>query len=199
MSSRSSTSSERRARASPSSAWSSCSSRTDSRASTRPAGRTSPHSSVPEQNHSGYFDLDPNRVIDLILEFAIHNSDTDQYFKLLNDFKKEFVPQILGFKLQKYGLMKEANQRIDIDEKTPKDATQDTVPQSFTQLANPKNLVKVCAKLLKYRIIKLDEIWPHLGPSDSVFSEIYKENYSIAYTVTRGLSLSFSKRTTARN
>jgi hypothetical protein len=73
-------------------------------------------------NSLGFFDLDINRVIDLIIEFFVHNSSTDLYLKLLQNFKKEFISQILGYKFQKLFSNKETSQKADTQEKSSKKA-----------------------------------------------------------------------------
>ena len=50
----------------------------------------------------GYFDLDPNRVLDLVLEAAEHQPENDAFVRLVPLFKEEAVVQLLGFKFQQY-------------------------------------------------------------------------------------------------
>jgi len=50
----------------------------------------------------GYFDLDPNRVFDLVLEAYEHNLENECYDLICDVFKPEFLPQIIGFKYQFY-------------------------------------------------------------------------------------------------
>jgi len=50
----------------------------------------------------GFFNLDPNRVLDIILEsFASGNTwNQEPYVAILSDYKGEYVAQVLGFKFQ---------------------------------------------------------------------------------------------------
>ena len=62
-----------------------------------------PHTSPPSpQALIGYFDLDPNRVLDLVLEAMEHQPGNDAYLKLVPMFERESVVQLLGFKFQQY-------------------------------------------------------------------------------------------------
>ena len=48
----------------------------------------------------GNFDLDPDRVLDLIIEARVHNHTTNNYLKLLNQFRRESITAVLGNKLK---------------------------------------------------------------------------------------------------
>lgn len=48
----------------------------------------------------GNFDLDPDRVLDLIIEARVHNPDTRNYLKLLRNFRRESITAVLGNKLR---------------------------------------------------------------------------------------------------
>ncbi len=50
----------------------------------------------------GRFDLDPNRVLDLILDSYQDNLWNDCYIQIMSDamFKKANIPQLVGFKFQ---------------------------------------------------------------------------------------------------
>ena len=51
----------------------------------------------------GHFSLDPNRVLDLILDSFENNIWNNCYLTLLKDnFKEDYISTILGFKLQNY-------------------------------------------------------------------------------------------------
>ena len=53
----------------------------------------------------GYFDIDPNRMLDLVLEsFECHLEYTQIYVDLLNllHFDKITLCQLIGFKFQQY-------------------------------------------------------------------------------------------------
>ena len=133
-------------------------------------------------------------MIDLILEFSVHNTSTELYIRLLSTFKKEFIPQILGFKFQKLAGGKDIAARIENSDKHQKRAAYANVTGSMTmQAANPKQLARVTAKLIKAGLVCVEEIWPHLGPADQVVSEVYRENYEIAFEVGGSVEADFQK------
>lgn len=56
-------------------------------------------------------------MIDLIIEFFVHNTNTDLYLQLLSHFKKEFIDQILGYKFQKLHANLEKTMKPELTEK----------------------------------------------------------------------------------
>lgn len=52
----------------------------------------------------GYFSLDPNRVLDIILDSFENNVGNDAYIELLKDnkTKRSAIAQVLGFKFQSF-------------------------------------------------------------------------------------------------
>lgn len=48
----------------------------------------------------GFFDLDPNRVLSLCLDAYEVDPSNKAFPRLLANFKKGAIPQLLGFKLQ---------------------------------------------------------------------------------------------------
>ena len=59
-------------------------------------------SQTPTQPVTGFFDLDPNRVLDLVLDVYERHPRNDCFAELLRDFKQESLPHVLGFKFQFY-------------------------------------------------------------------------------------------------
>ena len=53
-------------------------------------------------NVIGYFDLDPNRVFDVVLDAYEAHPENRNYTRLLNVFNRDFLPHVLGFKFQQY-------------------------------------------------------------------------------------------------
>ncbi|RZC63684.1 hypothetical protein C5167_025452 [Papaver somniferum] len=97
----------------------------------------------------GHFDLDPNRVFDIILEcFELHPDNNHLFLDLIPIFPKSHASQILGFRFQYY-------QRMDV---------MSTVPSGLYQLA---------AALVKADLIDLDSIYSHLLPKDEDAFELY--------------------------
>ena len=103
----------------------------------------------------GKFNLDPNRVVDLILEVLECNSGTmKQYLiQVLHAFGmgSSVIAQFLGFKFQHF--------------KSTLNVTRTT----------PESLLHVTADLISSNVIKLQEIYVHLIPSDKEMNETYKK------------------------
>ncbi|GFP83588.1 THO complex subunit 2 [Phtheirospermum japonicum] len=96
----------------------------------------------------GHFDLDPNRVFDIVLECFEIQLDNSIFVDLIPIFPKSHASQVLGFKFQYF-------QRIDIN--TP-------VPIGLYQLT---------ALLVKKEFIDVDSIYSHLLPKDEDAFEHY--------------------------
>lgn len=85
----------------------------------------------------GYYQLDPIRVLDIILDVFIANVEHYQFFiSLLRNF--ENISQILGFKFRFYT-----------------EATQ-----------TPVQMFWVAALLVKFELITIESIWNHLSVED---------------------------------
>ncbi|CAM9002540.1 unnamed protein product [Rhodiola kirilowii] len=89
----------------------------------------------------GHFDLDPNRVFDIVLECFELQPIKKIFLELIPLFPKSHAAQILGFKFQYY-------QRMDVSS---------TVPFGLYQLT---------ALLVKEDFIDLDSICAHMLPKD---------------------------------
>ncbi|GJM92086.1 hypothetical protein PR202_ga08514 [Eleusine coracana subsp. coracana] len=89
----------------------------------------------------GHFDLDPNRVFDIVLECFELYSDNNIFYQLIPLFPKSHAAQILGFKFQFY-------QRLDVNSPVP------------------PGLYRTAALLIKSGFIELDNVYSHLLPND---------------------------------
>ncbi|XP_073059510.1 THO complex subunit 2 [Primulina eburnea] len=96
----------------------------------------------------GHFDLDPNRVFDIVLECFELQLDNSVFLELIPMFPKSPASQILGFKFQYY-------QHTEIN---------NSVPNGLYQLA---------ALLVKKDFIDVDSIYAHLRPKDEEAFEQY--------------------------
>ncbi|XP_047330287.1 THO complex subunit 2 isoform X2 [Impatiens glandulifera] len=96
----------------------------------------------------GHFDLDPNRVFDIVLECFELQTHNSIFLDLIPIFPKSHASQILGSKFQYY-------QRMEVNH---------TVPFSLYQLT---------ALLVKRDFIDLDSIYVHLLPKDEEAFEQY--------------------------
>ncbi|OMO88902.1 hypothetical protein CCACVL1_08125 [Corchorus capsularis] len=96
----------------------------------------------------GHFDLDPNRVFDIVLECYELQPDNNAFLQLIPIFPKSHASQILGFKFQYY-------QRMEVNTPTP------------------FSLYELTAVLVKEEFIDLDSIYAHLLPKDDEAFEHY--------------------------
>ncbi|XP_061946656.1 THO complex subunit 2-like isoform X6 [Populus nigra] len=96
----------------------------------------------------GHFDLDPNRVFDIVLECFELQPDSNVFLELIPIFPKSHASQILGFKFQYY-------QRMELNSPVP------------------FGLFKLTALLVKEEFIDLDSICAHLLPKDDEAFEHY--------------------------
>ncbi|XP_071702863.1 THO complex subunit 2 [Rutidosis leptorrhynchoides] len=96
----------------------------------------------------GHFNLDPNRVFDIVLECFELQPDNSAFLNLIPIFPKSNASQILGFKFQYY-------QRMEVN---------NVVPFGLYQLT---------ALLVKKDFIDLDSIYAHLLPNDDEAFEHY--------------------------
>ncbi|XP_021843215.1 THO complex subunit 2 isoform X2 [Spinacia oleracea] len=96
----------------------------------------------------GHFDLDPNRVFDIVMECFEMHPHNRLFLDLIPIFPKSHASQILGFKFQYY-------QRIEV---------QDPLPFGLYQLA---------AVLVKEDLVDLDSIYAHLIPKDEEAFETF--------------------------
>ncbi|GLE06165.1 hypothetical protein PINS_up015376 [Pythium insidiosum] len=95
----------------------------------------------------GFFDLDANRVLDLVLDAYEMHPHNDGYLELLELFKRDSIPHVLGFKFQFY-------KRDDAA------VTDDGRPR-----ATPRSLYRLAATLVEKKIIDVDALLPHLAPT----------------------------------
>ncbi|KAM4663955.1 THO complex subunit 2 [Discoglossus pictus] len=115
----------------------------------------------------GCFNLDPNRVLDIILEVYECRPDHDDFFvPLIESYMCMCEPQtlchILGFKFKFY-----------------------QEPNGET----PSSLYRVASVLLQYNLIDLDDLYVHLLPLDSSILEEYKKEVMEAKLLVRKLTL----------
>ncbi|GMI75251.1 EMBRYO DEFECTIVE 2793 [Hibiscus trionum] len=96
----------------------------------------------------GHFDLDPNRVFDIVLECYELQPDNNAFLQLIPIFPKPHASQILGFKFQFY-------QRVEVNTPTP------------------FGFYRLTALLVKEDFIDLDSIYAHLLPKDDEAFEHY--------------------------
>ncbi|KAF4324850.1 hypothetical protein JM18_005307 [Phytophthora kernoviae] len=91
----------------------------------------------------GYFDLDANRVLDLVLDAYEMHPRNDCFAQLLGSFKRDSLPHIMGFKFQFY--------KRD--------------PPAVEGITTPRSLYRLAATLLNKNLLELETLMPHLAPS----------------------------------
>ncbi|KAK7500593.1 hypothetical protein BaRGS_00008168 [Batillaria attramentaria] len=112
----------------------------------------------------GCFDLDPNRVIDVMLEsFECRPHLQDFYLPLLRAYVPDTLTlcHILGFRFHFY---------------SPEDSE------------TPESLFQVAALLLKNGLVDLDRLYPHLLPSDSDMHQAQQKELTEAKAYARRLN-----------
>ncbi|XP_040179868.1 THO complex subunit 2 [Rana temporaria] len=115
----------------------------------------------------GCFNLDPNRVLDIILEVYECRPDCDDFFvPLIESYMGMCEPQtlchILGFKFKFY-----------------------QEPSGET----PSSMYRVAAVLLQQNLIDLDDLYVHLLPMDNSILEEHKKEVMEAKLIVRKLNL----------
>ncbi|XP_045151815.1 THO complex subunit 2 isoform X3 [Echinops telfairi] len=115
----------------------------------------------------GCFNLDPNRVLDVILEVFECRPEYDDFFiPLLESYMSMCEPQtlchILGFKFKFY-----------------------QEPSGET----PSSLYRVAAVLLQFNLIDLDDLYVHLLPADSCIMDEHKQEIIEAKQIVRKLTM----------
>lgn len=114
----------------------------------------------------GCFNLDPNRVLDIILEsFECRPEKVGMFVPLLTEYTadEETLCHILGFKFHFY------------------QQTQDSL--------TPVSLYHVSALLLSHKLVSLDMLYPHLNPPNTEIVEKYKAELQEARQYNRKLTI----------
>ncbi|KAG8176346.1 hypothetical protein JTE90_003307 [Oedothorax gibbosus] len=117
------------------------------------------------QSLIGCFNLDPNRVLDVILESFECKPDLSDFFtRLLRSYfgSSETISQVMGFKFGFY-------QQGDVKE-------------------TPQSLYRVTAFLLKSKVMQLSQLYSLLMPQDSVIVEERKSEFSAAQAYVKKLN-----------
>ena len=100
----------------------------------------------------GYFNIDPNRVLDIILDSFENNLwNRGPYLRLLEDYQGKNISQLLGFKFQHHYDQVQAALK---DKNLPRDEVESLLPKSLCTLT---------ALLLAEHRIQPADIWPHLS------------------------------------
>uniref|UniRef100_A0A7S2R5A3 THO complex subunit 2 n=1 Tax=Rhizochromulina marina TaxID=1034831 RepID=A0A7S2R5A3_9STRA len=102
----------------------------------------------------GYFDLDPNRILSLVLDAFEKDLGNVAFFPVIARFKRAFLPHILGFKLQFFNSPDAASV-----------SGEEVEPGSVSSVVTPASLFHLAAALVCHGLVGLREILPYLSPS----------------------------------
>jgi THO complex subunit 2 len=113
----------------------------------------------------GYFDLDPNRCFDLVLEaFEQDLNNSAAFLSLISRFNPSHacVSQIVGFKFQMYA---------DISDETP------------------STLYRLAAVLTREGLLRNEDIYVHLSPTDVVAKQLEAARKTAMETAAKGIGV----------
>jgi THO complex subunit 2 len=125
----------------------------------------------------GYFDLDPNRVLDLILDTMEHQIWNLSFLLVLKQFRKSSIAHILGFKFTQF---KTASLPTAAATPTAAAASPSTTAPSTptlvasrqqendlqqSSISTPESLFALTAILLTTKLISLEQILPYFSPN----------------------------------
>uniref|UniRef100_T1IQC9 THO complex subunit 2 n=1 Tax=Strigamia maritima TaxID=126957 RepID=T1IQC9_STRMM len=111
----------------------------------------------------GCFNLDPNRVLDIILESFENRPEHHEFFiPLMRSYMcdQNTLSEVLGFKFSK----------------------------TLADKETPKSLYTVTALMLQYNLILMETIYPHLRPKDSDMVEQHKKNLADAHSASKKMA-----------
>lgn len=116
------------------------------------------------QSLIGCFNLDPNRVLDVVLESFEHRRNSEFFSELLLSYfgTSETISQVVGFKFSFY-LQGDAKE-------------------------TPSSLYQVTAFLLKYGVISLNQLYGLLRPDDGKIIEEHKQEMTNAQLYVKQLN-----------
>lgn len=128
----------------------------------------------------GYFDLDPNRVLDMVLEVMENQLWNSSFLLLLKKFRKSSIAHVMGFKFAQYHEDSDSGESGSSTSDTPSsprgDSTKPTKglgspedvsspPQLPVGTPTPRSLCLLAATLLTTGLLDLDTILPYLAPN----------------------------------
>ncbi len=111
----------------------------------------------------GYFDLDPNRVLDLAidaLEVEPEPRNIQTHVSLIGSFEPAALPHLLGFKLS-----------------------------AFVDAEVPFSLLEAIARLIKSGLLQISQIFPYLQPDLAAITDAYLEGTKKFATEVRSMGV----------
>lgn len=117
----------------------------------------------------GFFDLDPNRVLDIILS-AFENDYTNlDYLQVIKIFHKPSLPHILGFRFQNQFSL---DSNSELSQFFNDGSLQDSSYRVYI----------VAAQLIKYGYLNMEDLLAHLS-SDEKMEEFYLEKINLSVAI----------------
>jgi hypothetical protein len=109
----------------------------------------------------GYFDLDPNRCLDIVLEALEEDLGNHALVSLISEFRHSSLAPLLGFKFSFYA---QPDVRAALLRSSSK-KTLAMLPSTRARAVVPKSLYRLAACLLALGHVQLHELIPYLTPS----------------------------------
>ena len=123
----------------------------------------------------GNFDLDPDRVLDLIIESCTRTKCPALIMALLTKFKPESISIVLGNRILRDNTV-QASQNIVYA--GPVENFMTSSPQELYAelgfIVSPK-IISITCELIKANIVPLESVFPYLNPSDGILQRIQAE------------------------
>ena len=121
----------------------------------------------------GYFDLDPNRVLDITLDAFEHQLWNMSFVDVLQIFKKGSIVHILGFKFSRYHVSSTDVSSAENKAPTPKGGESGPQADKAAPAADPcaagapHSLYLLAVVLIAHRLVDLPLLIPYLSPSSA--------------------------------
>lgn len=129
-----------------------------------------------------FFDLDPNRTVDVILGVYAEHPEKLGYVSLLTNFSKQSILFFLGIRLNQYEEQMLKAQKTNLAAKTLR--TKNVLDLNEKQKKNidplpDLNLIQITASLLKFKLVTLEEVWPYLSPNDQSIKQAFVDKVAL--------------------
>jgi THO complex subunit 2 len=109
----------------------------------------------------GQFDLDPNRVLDVVLTAFEQQSANLSFLRVISSFRETHIVHILG---QKFLFYTKENPSPSLE------AVTTTIQPEEVSLPAPESLYAVAAALIGHGLVDLNSLLPYLSPSADIIA-----------------------------
>jgi hypothetical protein len=107
----------------------------------------------------GHFDLDPNRVLDVILDVYEHQTWNESFIPLIRHFRKTSLAPIVGLKFLNHQSTSSAASTAEVSTESADLSKKENADPA------PANLFALAAVLLAHKLVDLSDLLPYLHPS----------------------------------